>query len=137
MPNLDYYKTRFSFNKNRDKVWKEIARYLQRYIKKESVILDLGAGYCTFINNINAKEKHALDAYNGFEKYAEKNAIAFAAAEGVATKGAILVCTDSPCMDCATLIKQSKIKEVYYEKEYRDLQPIEFLRENNVKVEKI
>ena len=73
MPNLDYYKTRFSFNKNRDKVWKEIARYLQRYIKKESVILDLGAGYCTFINNINAKEKHALDAYNGFEKYAEKN----------------------------------------------------------------
>ena len=60
--------------------------------------------------------------------HAEKNAIAFAAAEGTATKGASMVLTHSPCIECATLIKQAKIKEVYYGEEFRDLAGVEFLR---------
>lgn len=69
--------------------------------------------------------------------HAELNCIAFAASEGTATKDAILVTTDSPCYDCAKLIIESKIKEVYYGKQYRDTRPLDFLRECNVKVERI
>ncbi|MBU0650831.1 class I SAM-dependent methyltransferase, partial [bacterium] len=50
-----------------------ITDYLQKFIPKDSVTLDLGAGYCDFINNISSKEKHALDAYSDLDKYAEPN----------------------------------------------------------------
>jgi dCMP deaminase len=59
--------------------------------------------------------------------HAEKNAIAFAAKNGTATKGCTLVITHSPCFDCATLILQSGITAVYYDEEYRDTSGIEFL----------
>lgn len=69
--------------------------------------------------------------------HAEKNAIAFAAKNGVSTDNCVLVQTHSPCLDCATLIIQAGIKEVYYEHEFRDTAGIVCLKENNVKVEKI
>lgn len=69
----DYFKHRFNPNKNRDKMWKVISRYLQKYIPENSVILDLGAGYCNFINNINGREKHALDIYPGVKGNANEN----------------------------------------------------------------
>jgi dCMP deaminase len=64
--------------------------------------------------------------------HAEMNAIAFAASEGISVKGCIIVQTHSPCFECAKLIIQSKIKEVYYQEEYRDQSGLEFLRENNI-----
>jgi SAM-dependent methyltransferase len=46
----------------RDKVWQVLARhYFQQWVQSTDAILDLGAGYCEFINNIQAKEKLALD----------------------------------------------------------------------------
>ena len=41
--------------------WGPICRYLQRYVDSEGVTLDLGAGYCHFINTIASREKLALD----------------------------------------------------------------------------
>ena len=41
--------------------WRPICKYLQRYIDLTGVTLDLGAGYCHFINNIVSREKVALD----------------------------------------------------------------------------
>ncbi len=41
--------------------WVPICRYLQRHVNPEGVTLDLGAGYCHFINNIVSREKLALD----------------------------------------------------------------------------
>jgi len=41
--------------------WRPICRYLQRYVDPQGVTLDLGAGYCHFINNITSREKLALD----------------------------------------------------------------------------
>jgi SAM-dependent methyltransferase len=39
-----------------------MARFLQnRYISVQSSILEIGAGYCHFINQIEGREKHALD----------------------------------------------------------------------------
>lgn len=69
--------------------------------------------------------------------HAEKNAVAFAAKNGVSTNNCLLVLTHSPCIDCATLMIQAGIKEVYYEREYRITDGINFLKENNIHVEQI
>lgn len=45
----------------RQKVWGVLAGYFQQWVKSSDTVLDLGAGYCEFINNIRAKEKLALD----------------------------------------------------------------------------
>ena len=42
-------------------MWRPICRYLQRYVDPQGVTLDLGAGYCHFINAITSREKLALD----------------------------------------------------------------------------
>jgi SAM-dependent methyltransferase len=66
-----YFETRFTYDPRRDGVWKEICRYLQdRHIPREARIVELGAGYCHFINNIQGCEKHAVDLGNQITKYA-------------------------------------------------------------------
>ena len=35
------------------------------------VVLDLGAGYCSFINGVRADEKHAVDLFPGFVEFAQ------------------------------------------------------------------
>ena len=65
-----YYQTRFSYAPGRGGVWRVISRYLERYLPPRAAILDLGAGYCSFINHVRAGEKHALDVFPGFVDYA-------------------------------------------------------------------
>ena len=57
------YANRFSvFESVRNDVWKVLTRYFfQKWVRPTDVVLDLGAGYCEFINNINAGKKYALD----------------------------------------------------------------------------
>lgn len=50
--------------------------------------------------------------------HAEENAITQAAYHGIATQGAMLYCTLSPCLTCAKMIINSGIIEVVYEDEY-------------------
>jgi len=67
----NYYRARFIFNSKRDVVWKEICRFLQEhYVTVQSSVLEIGAGYCHFINHIEAVEKHALDISDEVIKYA-------------------------------------------------------------------
>jgi len=42
-------------------VWRAVAGYLQRFIPRDATVLDLGAGYCGFINAIQAGAKYAID----------------------------------------------------------------------------
>ena len=43
-------------------VWKTLNRhFFQRWIPTQSTVLDLGAGYCEFINSVEAKQRFALD----------------------------------------------------------------------------
>jgi ubiquinone/menaquinone biosynthesis C-methylase UbiE len=57
-----YYAARYTFDTGRSKVWKAIAEYLQQFVRADAdCVLDLGAGYCDFINNIAAREKIAVD----------------------------------------------------------------------------
>jgi SAM-dependent methyltransferase len=66
----DYFQTRFAFDPRRDRIWKVICRYLQQFVPAHSRLLDLGAGYCSFANHIVAPEKHALDVWPGFVRFA-------------------------------------------------------------------
>jgi hypothetical protein len=57
------YANRFSgIEAQRSALWQVLTRsYLQRWVKATDVVLDVGAGYCEFINNIQASRKWALD----------------------------------------------------------------------------
>jgi SAM-dependent methyltransferase len=64
-PNLEsnIYRLRFSEQEliQAKAFWQPICRYLQRYVNPQGNTLDLGAGYCHFINNIVSLKKLALD----------------------------------------------------------------------------
>jgi SAM-dependent methyltransferase len=74
-PNLEpsIYRIRFSDQElaQARAFWRPICRYLQRFVNPQGATLDLGAGYCHFINNIVSRERLALDL-NGenLRKYA-------------------------------------------------------------------
>lgn len=53
------------------------------------------------------------------------------------TEGATLFCTHSCCIQCAKLIYGAKIKEFFYESEYRSSDGIEFLQKCNIPVYKV
>lgn len=57
-----YFVVSHRYRQDREGVWKVVAGFLQKkYFPKVNTVLDIGAGYCGFINNINAEEKYALD----------------------------------------------------------------------------
>jgi dCMP deaminase len=69
--------------------------------------------------------------------HAESNAIAKLARSNESGEDSSLFITHSPCLDCAKLIYQSGVKEVYYQNEYRDNTGLKFLSKSGVKVEKL
>jgi len=69
--------------------------------------------------------------------HAESNAISKIARSTISSEDASLFCTHAPCNECAKLIIQSGIKEVYYINDYRSQMGIDLLKDNNIKVEKV
>ena len=66
-----YFKTRFGFDPRREQVWKEVVRWIQsHFVSPDARVLDLGAGYCNFINVVRAKERHAVDLFTEMPSYA-------------------------------------------------------------------
>ena len=56
------YQTRFAGQQAyRQKVWKALCSFFSRWISAEAVVIDLGCGYCEFINNIECRRKYAMD----------------------------------------------------------------------------
>ncbi len=57
------YEKRFAGSEEeREKVWRVLTRhFFQRWVRPSDVVLDVGAGYCEFINHIQAGTKYALD----------------------------------------------------------------------------
>lgn len=60
--------------------------------------------------------------------HAEANAIAWAARVGVATQGADLYTTHSPCPRCAQLILSAGIVRVFWKREYRLTEGMDLLK---------
>ncbi len=82
----DLYYLRFNSKerKIKNELWKALCEgFMQNYIDKKSTVLDLGAGFCEFINNIDCKNKLAVDINPESSKFA---------ADGVQT--IITSCTD-------------------------------------------
>ena len=69
----NYFETRFKFNNSRRRVWKAISEYINTFIPQEAKVLELGAGYCDFINTIKAKEKIAVDYNEKSKEFADKD----------------------------------------------------------------
>lgn len=58
------YSNRFDYQQRKAKValWKVLIKeFLQKQVGKESDILDIGGGYCEFINHIQGREKYLID----------------------------------------------------------------------------
>ena len=56
-----YFETRLAQDANRTKVWKHLCAYLGRWIRSDAEVLELGAGWCDFSNNVTAKRVVAMD----------------------------------------------------------------------------
>lgn len=69
--------------------------------------------------------------------HAESNAIAKLAKSTESGDGASMFVTCAPCIDCAKMIFQSGIKEVFYGEEYRDDEGIRFLNKCKITVRQI
>jgi ubiquinone/menaquinone biosynthesis C-methylase UbiE len=68
---LTYFNTRLDFSKKRKILWKALNNYFfKKYIPENSVLLELGAGYCDFINSVKAKRKVAIDISKDMKKFA-------------------------------------------------------------------
>ncbi len=69
--------------------------------------------------------------------HAESNAIAKLARSNESGDKASLFVTHSPCIECAKLIYQSGIKDVYYAHQYRNENGVDFLNKSGVVVEQL
>lgn len=58
----------------KNNIWKILCKNVfQKYIPSTSTVVDVGAGYCEFINNIIAERKIALDINPDVKKFAASN----------------------------------------------------------------
>ena len=69
--------------------------------------------------------------------HAETNAIAKLAKSNESGDGAVLFVTHAPCLDCAKIIHQAGIKEVYYKNNYRTEEGVYFLVKCGIDVLKL
>ena len=70
MSKHEYFETRFRHDPRREVLWRTLYRhYFSRLIAQTDCVLELGAGYGHFINQVVAKRTIALDAWGGFVEY--------------------------------------------------------------------
>lgn len=66
--------------------------------------------------------------------HAESNAIAKVSRSTNSSEDASMFITHAPCLECAKMIYQSGIREVYYKNVYRSEDGINFLKKCNVEI---
>jgi hypothetical protein len=58
----------------KNRVWQiSCTHYFQKYIDKDSIVVDIASGYCEFLNAIQAKEKIAFDLNPDAKLFAAEN----------------------------------------------------------------
>ena len=117
-------------------------------VKDDDQIISFGYngtphGFDNSCEEINYPEFGYREGVDGYEVtksevlHAESNAIAKLAKSTLSSKGAKLYITMSPCYQCAKLIIQSGIAEVFYDEEYREYGGILLLEKAHIKVTKL
>jgi SAM-dependent methyltransferase len=71
----NYFKIHLRGNRVRTIVWKELARYFDSYYLKRDSILEIGPGYCDFINKADFRIKVAVDISPEITKWASSDVI--------------------------------------------------------------
>ena len=69
--------------------------------------------------------------------HAEANAIAKVARSPESSENAVIFVTHAPCIECAKLIYQSGIKQVFYRDNYRSEAGIDFLKQAGITINKV
>lgn len=69
--------------------------------------------------------------------HAEQNAIIQAALHGVSIEGSTLYCTHQPCILCAKMMINARIRKVVYSNSYPDETALEFLEQAGIEVLKL
>src|SRR5262249_50819159 len=65
-----YFQTRFVPDPRRESLWRALWRYhFAHLVAPTDCVLDLGAGYGCFINEVVATRKIAIDSWNGFVNF--------------------------------------------------------------------
>lgn len=70
------YDNRFSYEeiKKKEKIWKILCKhFFQKYIHPNDVVIDIGTGFCEFINNIECKKKIGLDINPATKSFANSD----------------------------------------------------------------
>jgi ubiquinone/menaquinone biosynthesis C-methylase UbiE len=70
----ELYKKRFDAPAlaRKNAIWRVLcSRFFQKYIPEDSDVLDIGAGFCEFINNIKCAKKYAVDLSSNISDFAE------------------------------------------------------------------
>lgn len=84
------------------------------------------------------REKEGIPSGQRYELcrgvHAEQNAIINAAFYGVATQGAVLYCTNQPCLICARMIINAGITKVVHHGNFQDELAVEFLEEAGIEL---
>jgi 2-polyprenyl-3-methyl-5-hydroxy-6-metoxy-1,4-benzoquinol methylase len=67
MTAVNYHGSRLVADPRRDVLWQSLWRYrFSAMVRPDDCVLDLGAGYCNFINSVAARRRIAVDAWHGF-----------------------------------------------------------------------
>lgn len=65
-----YHEAHLSADPARTVVWQAIARYLAEWIPPDGAVLEIGAGYCDWINSVHARRRVAVDIWPDLSKFA-------------------------------------------------------------------
>ncbi|AFC99361.1 Deoxycytidylate deaminase [Methanocella conradii HZ254] len=95
-----------------------------------------GFEHCLDIGCIREKENVAHGTRHELCRavHAEQNAIIQAALHGVSIEGATIYCTHQPCILCAKMLINGKIKRVVFQNGYPDEMSLQFLKQAGIEI---
>ena len=85
-----YHESHLTEDPSRTVVWEAVAHHLASFIPPDAEVLEIGAGYCDWINHVRAARRVAVDAWPDFARYAADDVepVVLDVATGLGTFGA-------------------------------------------------
>jgi dCMP deaminase len=131
MPNCDIHKVYMNIAYEISKMSYANRLKVGAILVKDNSIISFGYNGMPYgFNNICETD----DITNPEVLHAESNAITKICKSTQSSENASLYITTSPCFDCAKLIIQAGIKNVYYNNTYRNIDGIDLLKKANINV---
>jgi SAM-dependent methyltransferase len=75
LPSGRYHAVHLPEDPARTVVWRVIAEHLAPFVPLDAHVLEIGAGYCCWINAVRAARKVAVDAWPGFASHAGSDVV--------------------------------------------------------------